>query len=989
MGRYRFTKEVQTAYERLKQPFAIYQLVDNKVVTLVVSDGFCEMRGYDDRAEAMYDMDHDMYKYVHPDDAVRIQEKAMRFASEDEKYDVLYRTRTKNEPVYKVIHCIGKHVMTETGVRLAHIWYTVEGNYSDEPQENESYLNIAMSNVLHEKSIMKAKDYDSLTGLPSMTYFFELAETGKAAFLKEGAYPVFLFFDMSGMKLYNRKYGFAEGDNLIKAFSQVLVDIFGHGNCCHMGGDQFAVFAKEDGIEDTLNTLFNNWHGRSDINSLPVRVGIYSNRMEDVPVSTACDRAKMACDSIRTNYVSGFAYYSEALNASLEMREYILSNIDKAIENGWIKAYYQPIVRAVNGRVCDEEALARWIDPERGFLSPADFIPYLEEAGQLYKLDLHILDRVLKKIQIFKEEGIHIVPQSINLSRSDFNACDIVEEIRERVDAADVSRDLITIEITESTIGKDFEFIKEQIERFQELGFPVWMDDFGSGYSSLDVLQSIRFNLIKFDMSFMKRLDEGASGKIILTDLMKMATSLGVDTVCEGVETEEQVRFLQIIGCSKLQGYYYSKPVPLEQILERYRTGIQIGFENPEEASYFAKMGRINLYDLSFLANKDEDILRNTFDTLPMGVMEVNYEGTQVQFIRSNESFRSFMKRAFGFNIVERPGPYDTPEEGPGAVLMEKVKQTREQASRIFVEEKVADGSIVHSFIRRIGVNPVTGETSVAIAVLSIAEPNDGTTYASIARALAADYYNLFYVDMNTEEYIEYSSSTGKEEIAVERRGKEFFNDARTNTMSRIYKKDRKAFLSSFSKENIIRELKEQGVFIITYRLIENGSPIYVRMKIMPMEKEINHIIIGISIIDTQMKKQEEERRNQQERITLGRIAALSANYIVLYTVNLETGSYIQYNPSSVYESFGLAKQGEDFFADVIKDAPKAIDPKDIERHLGVLTKENVLKEIEEKGIFVHNYGLLIDGESVPVSLRANMVEEDDEKKLLLGVSIV
>ncbi len=170
------------------------------------------------------------------------------------------------------------------------------------------------------------------------------------------------------------------------------------------------------------------------------------------------------------------------------------------------------------------------------------------------------------------------MPHSINLSRSDFDMCDIVEEVRRRVDDSGLPRNIITIEITESAIGSDFDFMKQEIARFQQLGFPVWMDDFGSGYSSLDVLQSIKFDLIKFDMIFMKKLDDGESGKIVLSELMRMATSLGVDTVCEGVETKEQQRFLQEIGCSKLQGYYYTKPIPLESILERYEKGIQIGY---------------------------------------------------------------------------------------------------------------------------------------------------------------------------------------------------------------------------------------------------------------------------------------------------------------------------------------------------------------------------------------------------------------------------
>ena len=188
-----------------------------------------------------------------------------------------------------------------------------------------------------------------------------------------------------------------------------------------------------------------------------------------------------------------------------------------------------------------------------------------------------------EKIQMQKEAGFRIVPHSVNLSRSDFDSCDIVEEIRKRVDVSGVGRDKITIEITESIIGSDFEFMKQQIHRFQNLGFSVWMDDFGSGYSTLDVLQTLRFDTLKFDMSFLNNLDENENSKIILTEMMKMATSLGVDTVCEGVETAKQAEFLREIGCSKLQGYYFSKPISYEQLLSHYEKGIQIGYENPED----------------------------------------------------------------------------------------------------------------------------------------------------------------------------------------------------------------------------------------------------------------------------------------------------------------------------------------------------------------------------------------------------------------------
>ena len=161
----------------------------------------------------------------------------------------------------------------------------------------------------------------------------------------------------------------------------------------------------------------------------------------------------------------------------------------------WIKVYYQPIIRTANGRVCDEEALSRWHDPVKGILMPDDFIPVLENSNLIYKLDLYVVEQVLKKLKTQIERRLFVVPTSINLSRTDFDLCDIVEEIRRRVDESGIGRDKITIELTESTVSRDFEFMKKQIERLQELGFKVWMDDFGRGYSSMDLLQDIHFDL--------------------------------------------------------------------------------------------------------------------------------------------------------------------------------------------------------------------------------------------------------------------------------------------------------------------------------------------------------------------------------------------------------------------------------------------------------------------------------------------------------------
>ncbi len=586
--------------------------------------------------------------------------------------------------------------------------------------EKEEYRD-KLEDRLHE-NILKGNYYDLLTGLPGMSYFFELAQSARAGIKRSGGRCCLLYMNLSGLKFYNQSHGFAEGDRLLRSFSQLLVSAFGKESCSRFGQDHFVVLTAEEGLDEALDALFKAWEDLNDHDCPAVLVGVYPDSVDNVDISTACDLAKIACDAIRHTYVSSVKYYDTAMLASAERQQYIVSHLDQAIQEQWIQVYYQPIVRAASRQVCDEEALARWIDPRRGFLSPADFIPILEEAKQIYRLDLYIVDRVLEKNRRLKESGLHLVPQSVNLSRSDFESCDIVEEIRRRVDDAGLDRSLLTIEITESIIGGDFDFIKEQVERFRALGFPVWMDDFGSGYSSLDVLQSMPVDLIKFDMRFMQQFNHGDKSKIILTELMKMAVGLGIDTVCEGVEREDQVEFLRDIGCSKLQGFYYARPMPMEQILERYRTGQQIGFENPAESGYFDAIGRINLYDLAVIAKEEEDAFQHYFSTVPMSIIEVR-EG-ETRFVRSNHAYRDFMWRAFRLDISELNADYHATREGPGQPFVDALHQCCDGGSRLVFENALPDGSAAHVFMRRIAENPVTGTEAVAVAVLAITDPD-------------------------------------------------------------------------------------------------------------------------------------------------------------------------------------------------------------------------------------------------------------------------
>ena len=984
MEKYTFTDEQRAVIEGMQLPFAVYQFINKRVVALALSDGFCEMFGYEDRAQAYYDMDNDMYKDTHPDDISRIADEAFRFATEGGSYDVLYRTRRKTGSGYIIVHAMGKHVYTEDGTRLAHVWYIDEGAYTEGFALDKPKLNRVMTDELKKDSILKTSQYDHLSGLPRLTYFFDLAEEGKLAIENEGGRCAMLFLDLNGMKFFNSRYGFAEGDKLLKYVSRVLISIFSEENCCHVGGDHFAVYTRVEGLEEKLTRVFEEVGQYNNGNSLYVRIGIYKGEPGDVPASTAIDRAKYACDLLHDSYGSAFNYFKADMVDQVYLRQYIISNLDKAIEEKWIQVYYQPLVRAVNGRICDEEALARWIDPEKGFLSPADFIPYLEAAGILYKLDLYVLEQVLEKIGQFQEMGVTVVPQSINLSRSDFDGCDIVEEIRRRVDDAGIDRKLITIEITESVIGSDFEYMKKQVSRFRELGFPVWMDDFGSGYSSLDVLQEIPFNLIKFDMSFMQRLDQGPKGKIILTELMRMATALGVDTACEGVETEDQVRFLQEAGCSKLQGFYFRKPSSLDTVFEFINSNRNIGFENPDESDYYDSIGRLDLFDLSFVASEDENILQNFFNTIPVTVLEL--EGSnKIRYVRSNQAYRAFMLRRFRVDISDSDAVFAYGSKRTGVDFLNMIKECCEKGDRIFHDEELDDGTVVHLFARRISSNPINGRTAIAVAVLSITNTTDGATYADIARALAADYHNIYYVDLATEHFIEYSSPSGADEMVMERHGEDFFENSKKAAMVRIYEEDRERFLARFTKENIIKELDEHGVFTASYRLMDTGEPLHAGMKCTRMPGS-NHIIIGISIIDSQMKQKERYDQMERERDTMARVMALSDGYMSVFTIDPDTGNYTEYSSSDEFASLGAAKEGEDFFTQALIDSEKYFHPDDVERFHEAFTKDAVMNEIREKGRFRISYRLMLNGVPTWTMLIIAPFKEGDRERLVAGI---
>ena len=287
--------------------------------------------------------------------------------------------------------------------------------------------------------------------------------------------------------------------------------------------------------------------------------------------------------------------------------------------------------------------------------------------------------------------------------------------------------------------------------------------------------------------------------------------------------------------------------------------------------------------------------------------------------------------------------------------------------------------------MRIIDKNPLNGNESVAVAVLSVTEPDETTTYADIAQALARDYYNIYLIDLDTNEFIEYSSNVGSEKMTLERHGGDFFESARRDTMTRIYEADREPFLALFTKENVLKDVDTQGVFTTTYRLIDTGTPMYVNMKITRMHRG-NRLILGVSVIESQMKQKEKFEELQRERETLVRVMALSDGYLSLFTVDPNTGHYVEYSSSEDFDSLGAKKGGDDFFGQAYIDTFTYCYEPDSERFREQVTLENVMHEIRQHGSFKIDYHLIIKGEPRPVTLKAALFNEGNVEKLVVGV---
>ena len=427
----------------------------------------------------------------------------------------------------------------------------------------------------HAQSILlKLSISDEVTGIANMHFFRSQALELMHDKSVDISSLIFLFLDIENFKILNEKYGFWEGNAFLKKFADMTDKVFSGSIVAHFSNDNFVVLTKDEAIEEKLNTIRRNLLSMNYDIKLGLKVGSYRPRDRECLPLMACDHARYACYTIKKRYNHDYREYDDSMANDFQKKQYIINNIDEAIKKEYIKVYYQPVVNAKTGKVCGLEALARWDDPQYGFLSPADFIQTLEEYYQIYKLDMFVVEKVCQHFVHIMERNLPLIPVSLNFSRRDFDSINLAEDVEACLQKYNIDKKLIHIEVTESTLSENDEKLKEILKKFRNDGYALWLDDFGSGYSGLNVLKEYDFDMMKIDMKFLSGFSGNEKARHILKNIITMAKALNMSTLTEGVETDEAYQFLKENGCEQIQGYLFGRPMPDKELYEKVKIGM-------------------------------------------------------------------------------------------------------------------------------------------------------------------------------------------------------------------------------------------------------------------------------------------------------------------------------------------------------------------------------------------------------------------------------
>lgn len=439
------------------------------------------------------------------------------------------------------------------------------------------FIVIIVGGVVSDLSMHTIRQYqhqfthDKLTNLYRREYFFDKV---REALLKNPDKEYYLVTtNIFEFKIYNELFGMDKGDEVLKAQAKFIEkscdknSIYGR-----LSGDEFGILVdSENYSESKIEEYASEFQKMFSTNRYRMKVYVGSYKIEDKKeaVASMCEKTKIAMETVVGQYQKCFARYDDRMFEKILDERKFIGEFQDAIADGQFCMYLQPQTHS-DGKVIGAEALVRWKHPERGLVPPGIFIPLFERAGLVCELDKFIWEEAVKRLKVWKEAGREDLHISVNISIKDFEHLDLYKVFTGLVERYKVNPGRLKLEITETVMMDEIKDKLELLKKLQDYGFEIEIDDFGSGYSSLNMLKEISADVLKLDMGFLSKPANGLRAQMIIQAIISLSEELGMSVIAEGVEEYEQVDYLSKMGCGVFQGYYFSKPVDVETFQEKY-----------------------------------------------------------------------------------------------------------------------------------------------------------------------------------------------------------------------------------------------------------------------------------------------------------------------------------------------------------------------------------------------------------------------------------
>ena len=414
--------------------------------------------------------------------------------------------------------------------------------------------------------------HDSLSNVLNADSFYELAR----GMIKdsEDLSWVMITANIMNFRLVNTLFGVQKGNEVLVRTASMLKELSeaARGLCGRLGGDRFALLIpkdkyREEALKNIAQELAKTYN--SGIYVFCIHFGVYEIPDTSIPVSVMCGRANSALRTIREDITKTVAYFNDAILQKILLEQTVLGSFEEALRDGQFTMFLQPLVRK-DGSIVGAEALVRWRRPDGAIIMPGDFIETLETAGMIHKLDLYMWELAAKLLSMWKETEKRDLFISVNVSAKDFYSIDVVDVMTKLVEKYGVDSRMLRLEITETALLGNADKCDAVVSRLRQKGFLVEIDDFGKDNSTLSFLKDIKADVLKIDMSFLREIEDSERSRIILKSVINMADSLGMDVITEGVETEQQLLALSEMGCNHFQGYFFSRPIPVDEFEMKY-----------------------------------------------------------------------------------------------------------------------------------------------------------------------------------------------------------------------------------------------------------------------------------------------------------------------------------------------------------------------------------------------------------------------------------